>query len=198
MWVLTKKPIFTEVLAYHFSKWVYISSLLQTYSTDQESELFLTSGGLSPNATFDQDSPLVASTIVSKGASAAPPAASNATFNATFTGGANGTLTGGSGGANGTFTGGNGGLLAADSPLARGGLNSTFTRNKSFDLIERSSRRRYSRGSSHDGMEAEDDRLSTTSDSSLSHQLNDVGDVQQIARIQEESKLLMIGFLLQE
>jgi hypothetical protein len=33
-------------------------------------------------------------------------------------------------------------------------------------------------------------RLSTTSDCSLSHQLNDVGDVQQIARIQEASLMM--------
>ena len=34
-----------------------------------------------------------------------------------------------------------------------------------------------------------EDRLSSTSDSSMSHRLNDLGDVQNLARMQEESKL---------
>ena len=34
------------------------------------------------------------------------------------------------------------------------------------------------------------DRLSSTSDSSVSHRLNDLGDVQHLARMQEESELL--------
>ena len=33
-----------------------------------------------------------------------------------------------------------------------------------------------------------EDRLSSTSDSSMSHRLNDLGDVQNLARMQEESK----------
>ena len=33
-----------------------------------------------------------------------------------------------------------------------------------------------------------EDRLSSTSDSSMSHRLNDLGDVQHLARMQEESK----------
>ena len=35
-----------------------------------------------------------------------------------------------------------------------------------------------------------EDRLSSTSDSSMSHRLNDLGDVQHLARMQEESKLV--------
>lgn len=80
------------------------------------------------------------------------------------------------------------------------GRNSTFTRRKPSLGSNRNNPglilpantsdpalldRRLSRGSSHDPMD--EDVLSTTSDSSLSHQLNDVGDVQNIARIQEES-----------
>ena len=35
-----------------------------------------------------------------------------------------------------------------------------------------------------------EDRLSSTSDSSMSHRLNDLGDVQHLARMQEESKYI--------
>ena len=68
-----------------------------------------------------------------------------------------------------------------DSPPA---LSSTFTRRK---LSEGgASNHRCSRESSQDHLD--DDRLSTTSDSSVSHRLNDVGDVQHLAKLQEESK----------
>lgn len=50
---------------------------------------------------------------------------------------------------------------------------------------------RLSRDSSHDLLD--DDRLSTTSESSASHRLNDVGDVQHIARMQEESEYGVVG-----
>ena len=54
--------------------------------------------------------------------------------------------------------------------------NATFTRPK-----------RYSRESSE---ALDDDRLSlASSDTSSSHRLNDVGDVQNLARLQEESKI---------
>ena len=52
-----------------------------------------------------------------------------------------------------------------------------------------------SRDSSHDGLLDDCDRLSTasvTSESSVSHRLNDVQDVQDLARMQEESKLLLV------
>jgi hypothetical protein len=62
-------------------------------------------------------------------------------------------------------------------------------RPKRFHKIDSSSDhfRRLSRDSSHDLVD--EDRLSTASESSASHRLNDVGDVQQIARMQEESEL---------
>ena len=37
-----------------------------------------------------------------------------------------------------------------------------------------------------------EDRLSSTSDSSMSHRLNDLGDVQHLARMQEESKYTVL------
>lgn len=71
------------------------------------------------------------------------------------------------------------------------GGDATYTRKLSDDRSSVSSGRllqsnhRLSRDSSHDALE--EDRLSTASDGSASHKLNDVGDVQQIARMQEES-----------
>ena len=55
--------------------------------------------------------------------------------------------------------------------------NATFdiSNNATFEVI---------RNHSQDN----DDRLSSTSDSSVSHRLNDLGDVQHLARMQEESK----------
>ena len=41
-----------------------------------------------------------------------------------------------------------------------------------------------------------EDRLSSTSDSSMSHRLNDLGDVQHLARMQEESKCTICNSLL--
>ena len=52
--------------------------------------------------------------------------------------------------------------------------------------VDHFSTHRLSRDSSHDLLD--EDRLSTTSESSASHRLNDVGDVQHIARMQEESE----------
>ena len=52
-----------------------------------------------------------------------------------------------------------------------------------------------SRDSSHDGLLDDCDRLSTasvTSESAVSHRLNDVQDVQDLARMQEESELLLV------
>lgn len=72
------------------------------------------------------------------------------------------------------------------------GGNATFTRRKmsqeNRDIAANpcDSPRRVSRDSSHDFLE--DERLSVTSDGSTSHRLNDVGDVQQLAKMQEESK----------
>ena len=68
----------------------------------------------------------------------------------------------------------------ADSvPVDDSWKNSTFTRKMS----------RISRDSSE---ALDDDRLSlASSDNSSSHRLNDVGDVQNLARLQEESKFLI-------
>ena len=57
------------------------------------------------------------------------------------------------------------------------GQNATFdiSHNATFEVI---------RNHSQDN----DDRLSSTSDSSVSHRLNDLGDVQHLARMQEESE----------
>jgi len=63
------------------------------------------------------------------------------------------------------------------------GCTATFTRRKMSDGVGK----RFSRESSQDGHLMDDDRFSSTSDSSVSHRLNDVGDVQQLARMQEES-----------
>ena len=61
--------------------------------------------------------------------------------------------------------------------------NATFdiSNNATFEVI---------RNHSQDN----DDRLSSTSDSSVSHRLNDLGDVQHLARMQEESKFLFTIF----
>ncbi len=73
--------------------------------------------------------------------------------------------------------GGGGGGSSSGDPSPSGVLNATYSRKTSDDL---------SRGSGSQDANMDDmDRLSTTSDCSLTHQLNDVGDVQQIARIQE-------------
>ena len=102
-------------------------------------------------------------------------------------------------GLNSTFTKG-------ASPLQhRAGLNSTFQKsphnnatfdlgsaaNATFEVINRDSPAgkvivKDSRSSSQD-IDLED-RLSSTSESSMSHRLNDLGDVQHLARMQEESK----------
>ena len=71
----------------------------------------------------------------------------------------------------------------------------TFTRRKMSDGVvptTAGSRRFSSRESSQDGHLMDEDRFSSTSDSSASHRLNDVGDVQQLARMQEESKSISL------
>ena len=70
------------------------------------------------------------------------------------------------------------------------GCTATFTRRKMSDVGVK----RFSRESSQDGHLMDEDRFSSTSDSSVSHRLNDVGDVQQLARMQEESKCVMLLF----
>ena len=74
---------------------------------------------------------------------------------------------------NGTFT-----KPASGQNLTFGQNNATFdiSHNATFEVI---------RNHSQDN----DDRLSSTSDSSVSHRLNDLGDVQHLARMQEESEL---------
>ena len=66
--------------------------------------------------------------------------------------------------------------------LSEDRLSSTSTNSNNQYMTHR-----LSRDSSHDLLD-DADRLSTTSESSVSHRLNDVGDVQHIARMQEESK----------
>jgi hypothetical protein len=66
--------------------------------------------------------------------------------------------------------------------LSEDRLSSTSTNSNNHYMTHR-----LSRDSSHDLLD-DADRLSTTSESSVSHRLNDVGDVQHIARMQEESK----------
>ena len=58
---------------------------------------------------------------------------------------------------------------------------------------------RLSRESSQDILVEDIDRLSTTSamsESSVSHRLNDVQDVQDIARMQEESEKILTNYLV--
>ena len=66
--------------------------------------------------------------------------------------------------------------------------NATFTRRKPSheERPPLDSTRRISKDYSKDSHEEE--RLSNTSDGSMSHRLNDVGDVQLLAKMQEESK----------
>ena len=76
-----------------------------------------------------------------------------------------------------------------DHHLTRGGLNATFSRKtSSVDLDGASSTTTTTTTTNRLSRFSSEDRLSTTSDSSVSHQLNDVGDVQTIARLQEESE----------
>ena len=72
-----------------------------------------------------------------------------------------------------TFSGGN-------------GSNGTGSGNGSNQERIKTATSKDSRSSSQD-IDLED-RLSSTSDSSMSHRLNDLGDVQHLARMQEESK----------
>ena len=99
-------------------------------------------------------------------------------------------------------------------PKSSSGLNSTYQKissqnNTTFDINSTSSPNnatfdisptinnyeaksgsgvKGSRSSSQDN--DLEDRLSSTSDSSMSHRLNDLGDVQHLARMQEESKYI--------
>ena len=60
---------------------------------------------------------------------------------------------------------------------------------------------RLSRESSQDILVEDIDRLSTTSamsESSVSHRLNDVQDVQDIARMQEESEKILTNYLVMQ
>ena len=79
-------------------------------------------------------------------------------------------------GNNGTFTKPT--MTSGSQNLTFGQNNATFdiSHNATFEVI---------RNHSQDN----DDRLSSTSDSSVSHRLNDLGDVQHLARMQEESEL---------
>ena len=69
---------------------------------------------------------------------------------------------------------------------AGNGSNGTGSGNGSNQERIKTATSKDSRSSSQD-IDLED-RLSSTSDSSMSHRLNDLGDVQHLARMQEESK----------
>ena len=73
-----------------------------------------------------------------------------------------------------------------------------YIKVKTFNYFSCDVSNRLSRESSQDILVEDLDRLSTTSamsESSVSHRLNDVQDVQDIARMQEESKLALFFIL---
>ena len=77
------------------------------------------------------------------------------------------------------------------------GLNTTYQKDLPNNALppannttfEVKNNKKDSRSSSQD-IDIDIDRLSSTSDSSMSHRLNDLGDVQHLARMQEESKYI--------
>ena len=103
------------------------------------------------------------------------------TLNSTFSKGLNSTFNKGTKGLNSTYQ--------KMTPPTQS-QNATFDvspNNATFDISPYDVKGvKGSRSSSQDN--DLEDRLSSTSDSSMSHRLNDLGDVQHLARMQEESK----------
>ena len=107
------------------------------------------------------------------------------TLNSTFSKGLNSTFNKGTKGLNSTYQ--------KMTPPTQS-QNATFDvspNNATFDISPYDVKGvKGSRSSSQDN--DLEDRLSSTSDSSMSHRLNDLGDVQHLARMQEESKYTVL------